>query len=227
MHVCLFDIDGTLVNTGGAGRAAFETALLERFGLSAIADEVQTTGRTDRAIAADLFRIHEIEDSPGNWDKFRATYLTHLGPSLETRQGTVLPGIVELLEGLARRDDVTVGLLTGNIRDGARIKLEFFGLFEHVNLAGLGGFGDVHHDRDSVAREALDVARRHFNGQLAEERVWVIGDTPLDVACARAIGANAVAVATGTFGAEELVASEPDLLIENLTDPGPLMERLV
>jgi phosphoglycolate phosphatase-like HAD superfamily hydrolase len=223
MHVCLFDIDGTLISSGGAGKAALEAGLIEEFGIDRITDELELGGRTDRAICRDLFRYHVLDDTPENWRRLIAAYLRHLPACLTAKGGRVLPGITALLEGLKGRDDVLVGLLTGNVRAGAAAKLGHFGLYEHF---GFGGFGDDHFDRDDVAREALAAVRRHGNGRASPDRIWVIGDTPLDVRCARAIGAQAVAVATGWHPAEELAACEPDLLFSDLSDAGPLLERL-
>jgi phosphoglycolate phosphatase len=116
-----------------------------------------------------------------------------------------------------------VGLLTGNVRAGARVKLGHFGLYDHF---AFGGFGDHHLDRDEVAREALAEVERRFNGRHSPERIWVVGDTPLDIRCARAIGARAVAVATGWHSEEELTAHGPDLFLTDLEDAGLLMARL-
>jgi phosphoglycolate phosphatase len=223
MHVCLFDIDGTLIASGGAGKAALEQALAEEFGIARITAKLELSGRTDRAICRDLFRHHVLDDTPENWQRLITTYLRHLPASLERNGGRVLPGIVALLEGLRGREDVRIGLLTGNIRAGAKVKLGHFGLYEHFPF---GGFGDDHFDRDDVAREALEAVRRHCNGPASADSIWVIGDTPLDVRCARAIGARAVAVATGWHPIEELRACEPDLLFTDLSDATALLERL-
>jgi phosphoglycolate phosphatase-like HAD superfamily hydrolase len=110
--------------------------------------------------------------------------------------------------------------LTGNLRAGARAKLEHYGLFHHF---AFGGYGDDHFDRDDVAREAWAEVQQRFRGTVSAERVWVVGDTPLDVRCARAIGAKAVAVATGWHAHEELAATQPDLLLPDLSDPTPLL----
>src|SRR5205823_138073 len=126
----------------------------------------------------------------------------------------------ELLRQLAARSDVAVGLLTGNIRDGARVKLGHYGLFDFFSF---GGYGDRHLDRDDVAREALDVARQFLSGTVFLDRIWVIGDTPLDVRCARCIGVRVAAVCTGFHSSEELAAAEPDLLLTDLSDPAPLL----
>jgi phosphoglycolate phosphatase-like HAD superfamily hydrolase len=221
MHVALFDIDGTLLSSGGAGRAAMESALREEFGLGQLRGRVEFSGRTDRAIGGDLFRLHEIEETPPNWERFLARYLRLLPGCLARHNGQVLPGIAALLERLQTHGQIARGLLTGNTREGARIKLAHYGLAHHFDF---GGFGDHHLDRNDVAQEALDNLRRHYNNSIRLDRVWVIGDTPLDVRCARAIGARVAAVATGWHSLEELAAAQPDLLLRDLSDPTPLLE---
>jgi phosphoglycolate phosphatase-like HAD superfamily hydrolase len=223
MHVCLFDIDGTLILSGGAGKAAMERALLSEFGVARLRGGVPFSGRTDRVIARDLLRLHGVADAPDNWPRLRDAYLRHLPGCLASHQGRVLPGIDVLLEHLSGRGDVAVGLLTGNIRDGARLKLGHYNLFHHF---AFGGFGDHHLERDDVAREALAVARQHCNGTAELEEIWVIGDTPLDVSCARAIGAQVVAVATGWHSLAELTAAGPDLLVKDLSDAAPFLALL-
>jgi phosphoglycolate phosphatase len=220
MYICLFDIDGTLITSGGAGKAALEGALTAEFGIAAAADGVPFSGRTDRAIVGDFFARHGIEPSEPNWRRLLEAYLRLLPETLAGHPGRVLPGIVALLQTLGGRDDVALGLLTGNVRDGARLKLSHYGLFEHFLF---GGFGDYHTDRNDVAHEALAAAKSHLNGRLHAERVWVIGDTPLDIAAARAIGARVAAVLTGWHTAAELAAAGPDLLLEDLSDPEPLL----
>ena len=220
MHICLFDIDGTLIASGGAGKAALEAALAEEFGVLPTLDKLQLSGRTDRAIAADLFRLHSIDDTPENHERLRNTYLRHLPRHL--RAARVLPGVAELLAHLAERPDVAVGLLTGNVRAGAKAKLGFFGLYDYF---AFGGFGDHHVERDDVAREALSEVQRRFNGTIRPERIWVIGDTPLDIRCARSIGARAAAVATGWHSLAELAEHQPDLLLPDLSNPDLLLSN--
>jgi phosphoglycolate phosphatase len=221
MHVCLFDIDGTLISSGGAGKSALERTLATEFGIDRPIDKLSLSGRTDRAIIRDLFLMHELEESPENWQRLRAGYLRHLPACLACSQGSVLPGISALLAHLAVREEIAIGLLTGNLRDGARLKLGHFGLFDYF---AFGGYGDRHLDRDDVAREALAEVQARFNGSVSAERIWVIGDTPLDVRCARAIGARVAAVATGWHTGEELAEARPDLLLADFTDPGPLLD---
>jgi phosphoglycolate phosphatase-like HAD superfamily hydrolase len=222
MHVCLFDIDGTLISTGGAGKAALEAAMLTEFGIANCMERISLSGRTDRAIFRDLFLLHEIGESPAARQRLLNAYLARLPDCLARIQGRVLPGIAAFLNQLSDREDVAVGLLTGNIRAGARLKLGHYQLLHHF---AFGGFGDHHHDRDAVAREALREIHERFDGTVAPECIWVIGDTPLDVQCARCIGARAVAVATGWHSLEELAASGPDVALANLADPSPILKR--
>jgi phosphoglycolate phosphatase-like HAD superfamily hydrolase len=210
----LFDIDGTLIRSHGAGLDALEHALRSVFGKQG-ADEVEISGRTDRGIARSLFQHHGIADTADNWQRLRDAYLRALPDCLRQRGGNVLPGVESLLAQLAERSDMMVGLLTGNIREGARLKLAHFELHEHFRF---GGFGDEHFERDAVAHEALRTARAHVPRPLEPRDVWVIGDTPLDIRCARAIEARVLAVATGMFSRGELAAHEPDLLFDNLAD---------
>jgi phosphoglycolate phosphatase-like HAD superfamily hydrolase len=222
MNVFLFDIDGTLISSGGAGKAALEGALAAEFGIAELTGRVEYSGRTDRAIVRDLLAMHHIEDTPENTRRLLNGYLKNLPGSLATSTGLVLPGIAALLETLSPREDAAVGLLTGNIREGARLKLGHFGLYHHF---AFGGFGDDHFCRNEVAREALAAVQKHLNGSFRSDRIWVIGDTPLDVHCARAIGARVAAVCTGWHCREELAAADPDLLLTDLSDPEPLLLR--
>jgi phosphoglycolate phosphatase-like HAD superfamily hydrolase len=221
MIVCLFDIDGTLLSSGGAGKAAMEAALETAFSLPRVFGDIQFSGRTDRAIGQDLFRLHGIEGSIANWDRFVGAYLQLLPSYLTRYKGRVLPGISSLLECLQARDDVAVGLLTGNIRHGARLKLAHYDLYHHF---AFGGFGDDHFHRNDVALEALAEVQNHLGGPVDLSRLWVIGDTPLDVHCARSIGARVAAVATGWHSREELALEHPDLLLADLSDPSSLLD---
>jgi phosphoglycolate phosphatase len=218
MLICLFDIDGTLLSSGGAGKAALESALIEEFRVSLQAN-VPYSGRTDRAIFRDLLRSHDLEETPDVLGRLMHGYLERLPACLARHQGRVLPGIHQLLSQLCERDRCAVGLLTGNVRAGAEAKLEHFGLKEHFRF---GGFGDDHYDRDDVARDALAAVWHEVGLEVRPEQIWIIGDTPLDVRCARAIGARVAAVATGVHSYEELVASAPDVVLRDLSDAGPL-----
>ncbi len=222
MIACLFDIDGTLLASGGAGKAAMESALQEEFGIS-LKVHVPYSGRTDRAIARDLLRLHGIPDTLENWHRLRTAYLARLPQTLRSHQGHVLPGVQALLTELLGRPGVALGLLTGNIQAGAHTKLGHFQLIEHFSF---GGYGDEHFDRDDVAREALRAVHGQLGPHVLPERVWVIGDTPLDVRCARAIGARVVAVATGVHTFEELSRTGPDLTLTDLSDASGFLDKL-
>ena len=222
--VCLFDIDGTLLNSGGAGQHAMEQALAEVFGVSGPYHEIPAAGRTDWAITRDLFAFHNLNVTEEQWQRFLAAYLAHLPVSMRTMNGVVLPGVLNLLQELSSRDDVVLGLLTGNLEVGARLKLRHFDIHHFFHF---GGYGDVHLHRDDVARLAHAAANKHLQGNLIPDRVWVIGDTPADVQCGRAIGAKVLAVSTGIHSIEQLRATEPDALWESLADHSAVLCTLL
>jgi len=223
MHTFLFDIDGTLVNTGGAGGAALTACFCEEFNIASPAN-VAFSGRTDRAIATNLFEEHAIEDSDENWQRLRAGYLSRLRDELPLRQGRVLPGVLELLLRIRGVEHVAVGLLTGNVLTGAQIKLDYYELFAHFSF---GGYGDLHRNRDDVARSAVAAARDHVGDRFRADRLWVIGDTPHDVTCARAINARVLAVATGIHPREELADTAPDALHDDLSNTDEIYQVLL
>ncbi len=222
MRVLLFDIDGTLLNSGGAGQAAMEDALESAFGVTRQTEGIPVAGRTDRAITSDMMQFHDIPLTEENSGRLYAHYLQHLPKRLGTRGGLVLPGVETLLAQLAAEADCLLGLLTGNFKRGAEIKLSHFELAHHFRC---GGYGDHHHDRDDVAREAKSEALRTL-GRDEHDDVWVIGDTPNDVKCGRAIGARVVAVATGHFSDDELKATCPDFLFRDFADVAAVTDVL-
>lgn len=224
MQVLLFDIDGTLIRSGGAGKAAMEEALRSEFGLTQLHDKVPYSGRTDPSIGRDLLNIHGLDSCEANILRLRDAYLRHLPDSLHKYQGIVLPGIRELLDRLHKSENIALGLLTGNIREGARHKLSHYGLWDYFPF---GAFADGIHDRDDIARSALVEVARHIRREIHPSSIWVIGDTPLDVKCARAIGAKAVAVATGWHPVEELEASGADWVLRDLSEPHRLLAQWI
>ena len=219
MKAILFDIDGTLITTRGAGRAALLKALEAAFGCSDHG-EISMSGRTDRAIARELFRVNGLEDSDSNWQTLKEHYLERLPGTVASCEGAVLPGIHGLLEEISQRAEILVGLLTGNSQQGAQIKLEHFDIWQHFSF---GGYGEFHLERNDVAVDAL--AEVHQRADIPPEDVVVIGDTPRDVQCARHIGAKAIAVLTGWNSREELEASQPDELFEDLTDTNDVLRK--
>jgi phosphoglycolate phosphatase len=220
MHVILFDIDGTLIRSGGAGKAAMERALRTEFGVGEIVDRVPYSGRTDPSISHDLLAIHGLAPTPANINRLKAAYLSHLPGALRTFNGIVLPGVRALLDQLHATEHIAVGLLTGNVREGAHRKLSHFDLWQYFPF---GAFADDIHERDDIARSAMPEIKRHLGREIDPDRIWVIGDTPLDVKCARAIGARAVAVATGWHSIDELNRARADHVLKDLEDPGALL----
>jgi len=222
MHVLLFDIDGTLLSSGGAGQAAMEAAFRREFLPELPAVDIPTAGRTDRAICTDLFTQFGLSSGDEHWNKFYNAYCAELPKHLGSLTGLVLPGVRELLSELSQRDDVLIGLLTGNFREGARLKLEHHDLHHHFRC---GGYGDLHHDRDDVARVAWqEVLKLMPTARI--EKTWVLGDTPADIRCARAIGANVLAVATGMYAHAELATHAPTALYHDLSQTADVLRTL-
>ncbi|PQO27685.1 HAD family hydrolase [Blastopirellula marina] len=215
MKVCLFDIDGTLINTGKAGKDAMVAAFLEAAEVTQLDHALHLSGKTDRGIFGELFDLHGKALTEENWQHFIELYLARLEKNLPQRQGLVLEGVVALLAKLSQRDDVLLGLLTGNVERGANLKLIHYGIDHFFSF---GGFGDLHPNRNDVARAALEAAEAYYGHPISPRDVYVIGDTPNDILCAQAIGAQSVAVATGVFSISELSEYSPNLLIENLAD---------
>ena len=212
-RVIFFDIDGTLLNSGGAGQRAMEAAITSSLGIDLPFDGILTAGRTDRGIVQEIFERHQVEDTQENRDQFRDGYLQWLPRSLRDSPGLLLPGVESLLNELESAEDLLLSLLTGNYRAGADIKLRHYDLESRFTA---GGFGDDEPHRDDVARAALESVQGLLPG-IKETDTMVIGDTPADIRCGRAIGAVAVGVATGHYSFQELEAAEPDLLFEDFT----------
>lgn len=216
-RLLLFDIDGTLLLTGGAGKRAMERAFLELYGVTDALAGVSMAGRTDRWLAELALTRHGLEASPERLDAFRARYLAALESAIhEPGRGHrgLLPGVAPLLDRLAQRHQWHLALLTGNYRDGARIKLSHFGLWDRF---AWGAFGDEHAERGALARAAVAAAPSQGVAIADPRHAVVIGDTPFDIACARAAGASVIAVATGGHPREELAAHDPDLIVDDLT----------
>ena len=224
-RLVLFDIDGTLITTGRAGLRGMSAAFLRLHGRTDALAGVSFAGRTDRAIVTDIFVAMGVEPAPEIFDALREAYFSHLAEEIRkpVEGAGVLPGVVASLDSLEIHTDVGIGLLTGNFERGAAIKLGHFDLWRRF---GFGAFGDLHVDRRELVPIAIDQARRTMGVDVPASRVVVVGDTPLDVDCAHAHGAIAVAVATGPFSSKELAVSKPDLLVETLEDVQALLDVL-
>ena len=212
-HTILFDIDGTLIRTGGAGMLAINHVFQERFGFENRV-EVPVRGRTDFGIFGDLFRANQIcfED---HYRDFSARY-HELLPSylVQSKGGAVLPCVESLLEELVR-SEFRLGIITGNARTAAIAKLNHFGLDSYF---AFGGYGDDSENRDDVARAAVASAIEHTGAEFDVARCWVIGDTPADVTCAQSVGARSIAVLTGGYGRNDFSDCGPDLMFESLSE---------
>jgi phosphoglycolate phosphatase len=222
----LFDIDGTLVLTGAAGLRAMNRACAGLVGHADALAGIPVAGRTDRIILSDVAARAGRTLDDTLLLELREKYVASLREEIELPgRGTkaVMPGIRALLDALARRDDVFVGLLTGNFEAGARIKLEHFDLWRYFRC---GAYGDDAADRNALVPFALSRARACGLPALAPEHILVVGDTPHDVACARAVGAVAVGVATGTFTVGQLQEAGADILFQDLSDTAAFLRLL-
>ena len=224
--IILFDIDGTLVLTGGAGIRAMNRAGEEILGALNLLDGIPCAGRTDWIILHDALTKagHELDEAL--FARMRDAHIRYLAEEIEhPGDGVkdVMPGIRELLPVLQSRDDVFLGLLTGNFEEAARIKLGHFDLWDYFRC---GAFGDDAADRNKLVPFAVDRARTCGLGSFDYADVFVIGDTPYDVACAVAVGAQPVAVATGGFSVEQLRATGAPIVLEDLRDTASFLALL-
>jgi phosphoglycolate phosphatase-like HAD superfamily hydrolase len=217
----LFDIDGTLIQTGRAGVRGLNAAFARLHGCARALDGVPIAGRTDRAIVGDVLRAIGIEPTEERIFELRDGYLEDLRREIRVpvaEPSGVLPGVGPLLDALETEPHLHVGLLTGNFEGGASIKLGHFDLWRRF---GFGAFGDGHANRRDLVPVACDGASRTGCPSVPPDRIWIIGDTPLDVDCAKAHGARAVGVATGPALLEELAGA--DLVVETLEDTQALV----
>ena len=219
----LFDIDGTLVDTGGTGFPALRLALLDAFGITDDLAHVSLAGATDTNLSRIILAHHGIDPTAENRARYLDSYLHHLQWLLPEKSGRVLPGILPLLEKIKGRPNLVVALLTGNLAHGAEIKLSHFGLWHFFEF---GAFADDHHVRDELGHFAKTRAFEKHGIEFPSESIFVIGDTPKDIACGRAIGAKTVAVATGEYSSAELETYQPDFVFENFSETVEAMERL-
>jgi phosphoglycolate phosphatase len=214
IRLVLFDIDGTLIRTGGAGEKAFARVFETEFSVANGTARLHFAGRTDPSIVRDFFQHHRIEAIPENFSRFFDNYVFWLDHMLGQVPGRVLPGVHKMIyDWQSLPQPPMIGLLTGNIRLGAQIKLSHYKLW---HLFQMGAFGDDHEDRNQIAVIARERGVRLLREKLRGEEILVIGDTPRDIACARAIDAKVLVAATGSFGVEELKSYQPDWAVTTL-----------
>lgn len=214
----VFDIDGTLISTP-AGRHAFNRAIERIFGLVGAAGKVPMAGRTDPAIFADVCREHGLD--PRTFGAWKLEFLAQLADALNAHPGRVLPGVRELVEACANEPGFSLALGTGNVEEGARLKLAPHDLNRYFPL---GGFGSDGATRDEVI--ASGIARAQAKHGRPFDRVIVLGDTPHDIGCGKANRCLTVAVATGPYSMEALEECGPDLVLPDFSDTTGVLRRL-
>lgn len=202
----LWDIDGTLILSGGAGERALVTALHSLFGIRGSIEDIELAGRTDGWIARKVLAKFSVPDTAPNVSRYLEGYLNALPHELANSQARVLPGVPELVAALARRGDVAQGLLTGNLKRGAEIKLSHHRLWTHF---AFGAFADDSETRNELGPHAVRRANHHHAVSFQADRIFVVGDTPHDITCGQIIGARTIGVATGRYTVEQLKQCRP------------------
>ena len=228
MRLVLFDIDGTLLNSGGMGRAAMQRALGLVFG-SPGNPSYRYDGKTDKQIVRDVMRLegHTDEHIDARMEKLIELYLDGLREGAKSRKFNVRPleGVVPLLDALGERKDVVLGLLTGNVEPGARIKLTAAGI--DPNRFRVNAFGSDHEHRPELPAIARRRAGETLGLDIAGDRLVVIGDTPADIECGRSLGARAIGVASGHYTVEQLQSHKPYAVFPSLKNTQHVLEAIL
>ncbi len=212
----LWDIDGTIISTGHAGEEAMNRAGRRAFGRDASLAGVDYRGRTDVWIAREMLKQLGLPPTAANTGRFIEAYLAGLEELLPLTAGTLLPGIAEMLRTAAVRGDCVNALLTGNLARGAELKLAHYAVWHYF---GFGAFANDSHLRNDLGPVALRRAREKTGREFAPADVFVIGDTPHDIACGNIIGAKTIAVAPGGYAREELLAHRPTACFDDFRHP--------
>lgn len=225
-RLVLFDIDGTILRSDGAGRRAMVAALREVFGGPG-PDDHRYDGKTDPQIVREVMRIEGHHDAhiDERMDALMTLYLARLDRELEYADTFVYPGVRELLDALEARDDTILGLLTGNLREGAYAKLRAAGI--DPARFRVGAFGSDHEHRPELPALAQRRARTELGIDLEGSHLVVIGDTPADIECGRTLGVRAIGVATGSYSVDELQKYEPHAVFETLEDTDRVVSAIV
>jgi len=214
VQLVLFDIDGTLIRSGGAGVRAFERTFAEVFELPDTTRRLKFAGRTDVSLVREGLSLHGVETSEENFRRFFAHYPKFLEEMLQTCKGAVCEGIRELIRQLENTPEKPMlGLLTGNIRRGAELKLRHYQLWDHFKT---GAFADDHEDRNCIAGAAQKRGSEAIGRALSGDEIVVIGDTPHDIRCGQSIGAKVLAVGTGEFGRAQLQKCQPTWAVDHV-----------
>lgn len=214
IRLVLFDIDGTLIRSGGAGVRAFAQTFATEFKLHDATKKTIFAGRTDVSLVREVFVQNQVPPTEENFRRFFERYPFWLDHFLHKLDGGALPGVRDFIAALEKRaNPPLLGLLTGNIRLGAELKLRRYELWHHFKI---GAFADDHEQRNCIASIARQRGCEHLGEGLADDQVLVIGDTAHDVDCGKSIGAKVLAVATGTSPVKELEAHTPHWTVEDL-----------
>lgn len=214
----LFDIDGTLISTGGAGSGAMKAAFAALWRRADGFDGIEFSGRTDRALLKEALVAAKLDDDfEDQLRRFKRAYLRRLPTTLRAYEGRVLPGVVECLDALSTDDGAALAVGTGNFRNGARMKLDYYGIGRYFSA---GGFGDHVEDRALMIESGIRAARRQHG---AFATVFVIGDTIHDMTAAKANNAVAVGVTTGPASESILSQAGADIVLANLADAPRLL----
>jgi phosphoglycolate phosphatase len=219
----LFDVDGTLIDSGRSGFRALNLALQDLTGIENGFAGIRFAGQTDLLIVREALHRHEIGLDDGWTERFLYRYLEHLRIAVAEGRGHVKPGVRVLLENLAARSDVFLGLLTGNIEEGARAKLHPFSL---NHFFPVGAYGCDAEERNGLLPVAVMRLAQHVNVSVGYEDCVVVGDTPSDVACASVHGARSIAVATGPYSVEVLQQTAAGLVLNDLSDTRRILNWL-
>jgi len=202
---------------------ALTRALTSVFGIEGSLADIDFAGRTDRWIMREVFRKFSIPVTEENFERFFEGYAAALPAALANPQARVLPGVRQILQAAAAHGEIAQGLLTGNMRRGAQLKLAHHGLWEHFPF---GAFADDSEHRNELGPHALRRAREHHGFEFSPANVWIIGDTPHDIACGKIIGARTLGVATGGYSVEQLRAHAPTVVVEHFEDTAKVLNLL-
>jgi phosphoglycolate phosphatase len=219
----LFDIDGTLINPGGAGRISLTNTFYQMFSIRNAFFDIKMAGKTDIQIIKESLSVHGLSKDDGIMPSIISVYIENLRRAIGNKRKYINPGVVELLNALRKLEDYWLGLLTGNIEPGARIKLEAFGLNECFPV---GAFGDDNEDRNKLLPVVVEKFRKLTSIKMAYADCIVIGDTPSDVKCSKPYGATSIAVSTGPYTYESLLKTEADHVLKDLSNAMPLFPIL-
>jgi phosphoglycolate phosphatase-like HAD superfamily hydrolase len=214
--IILFDIDGTLLLTGGAGKRAFNQIFAELYGVDAAWRDIHPDGRTDPCLMREVFeKCLGRGPRPEEMDRLREAYTAVMGQTLkEAENFRLMPGVVELLEKISQRGLGLVGLATGNFEATAYLKLERGGLRDYFSF---GGFGSDFEDRLKLTKRAVELGMQKLGHWVEPEEILLVGDTVHDIRCGKLLGLTTIAVATGSTSQETLASLRPDFLLKDLT----------